>query len=132
MDEAVDDALSILSSVSEKISENSMAKKKKPKKWVEVYPNGTKEGDEEARFFRVLARNPRYEWRSIAAIAKEANLTKQRVEEILNKYHKLGMVFASPKNADHWGYWERVPEMLPDEVDSISASDQNKRIKRAK
>lgn len=108
-----------------------MAKKIKPKKWTEVYPVGTKEGDEEARFFKVLARNPKYEWRSTAALSKEGNITKKRVEEIISKYYKLGIVFQNPKNEDHWGYWERVPHLLPEDKQSISKNDKNQRIERA-
>lgn len=107
-----------------------MPKKIKPKKWTEMYPVGTLEGDEEARFFRVLARNPKFEWRSTAALSKEANLSKKRVEEIISKYHKLGLVFQNPKNDEHWGYWERVPHMLPEKKESISNDDKNERIKK--
>lgn len=102
----------------------------KPKKWTEVYPVGTREGDEESKFFKSLARNPKYEWRSTAALAKESGLTKKRVEEIIDKYFKLGIVFQSPKNEDHWGYWERVMYMLPDEQTSVSQSDKEKRINK--
>lgn len=106
------------------------AKKKKPAKWVDVYPQGTPAGNEEQRFFIALARNAKYEWRSVAALAKEANLTEHRVEEILSKYYKKGMVFQSPKNESYWGYWERVPDMLPDDTGTIAKSDQNSRIKQ--
>jgi hypothetical protein len=109
-----------------------MKNKINPKKWIEVYPVGTKEGDEEAKFFRALARNPKFDWRSTAAISKESNLPKKRVEEIILKYYKLGMVFQNPKNEDHWGYWERVPHMLPEKKESICESDKNKRIEKAK
>ena len=47
-----------------------MKNKITPKKWTEVYAAGTREGDEESRFFRALARNVKYDWRSTAAIAK--------------------------------------------------------------
>ena len=102
----------------------------KPKKWTEVYPQGTLEGDEEARFFKSLARNPKYDWRSTAAIAKESGLGQRRVEEIISKYLKKNMVFQSPSNEDHWGYWERVPHMLPEEYRSASDADKDKRIRR--
>ena len=105
-----------------------MSKKIKPKKWTEVYPIGTKEGDEESKFFKALARNPKYDWRSTAAISKESDLSKKRVEEIIQKYYKLGLIFQNPKNEDNWGYWERVPHMLPDIKESISDNDKNKRI----
>lgn len=103
----------------------------RPNKWTEVYPQGTPEGDEEARFFKSLARHPKYEWRSTAAIAKESGLTQKRVEEIVGKYLKLNMVFQSPKNEEEWGYWERVPHMVPDRYMSASDADKDKRIKRA-
>jgi hypothetical protein len=108
-----------------------MKNKITPKKWTEVYSAGTREGDEESRFFRALARNVKYDWRSTAAIAKESNLSKKRVEEIIIKYHKLGIVFQNPKNEDHWGYWERVPHMLPEIKQSACQKDKNKRIENA-
>ena len=100
----------------------------KPKKWTDVYPVGTKEGDEEARFFRSLARHPKYDWRSTAAISKESGLSPKRVEEIIAKYLKLKMIFQNPRNEDHWGYWERVSHMLPDKYISVSDADKRKRI----
>jgi hypothetical protein len=103
----------------------------KPKKWSEVYPQGTKEGDEEQKFFIVLARHPKWTWRSTSAIAKEANLTKERVEEIIAKYFKKHMVFQNPQNEDQWAYWERVPEMLPKDQGTITEKDQKDRIKKA-
>jgi hypothetical protein len=102
--------------------------KKWPPKWFEVYPVGTKEGDEESRFFRALARNPKYEWRSTAALSKESRLTIERVEEIINKYYKKGMIFQNPSNEDQWGYWVRVPHMVPDVDESLAKKDQNSRI----
>lgn len=106
-------------------------KSKLPPKWTEVYPQGTKEGDEEQGFFIALARNSKWQWRSTAQLAKEAKISKERVDEILNKYWKKGMVFQNPSNEDQWGYWERVPEMLPKELESITSKDHNDRIKKA-
>lgn len=108
-----------------------MANKKWPPKWYQVYPLGTKEGDEEARLFRVLARNPKYEWRSTGALAKESKLAKERVEQILNKYYKKGMVFQNPSSEDQWGYWERVPNLVPDVKKSLAKKDQDDRIDKA-
>lgn len=103
----------------------------RPKRWTDVYPQGTKEGDEESRFFKSLARHPKYDWRSTAALAKESGLTQHRVEQIIDKYLKLKMVFQSPSNEEHWGYWERVPHMLPDMYISTSDADKDSRIKKA-
>lgn len=106
-----------------------MKKSKTPPKWVNVYPQGTKQGDEEQGFFIALSRNPKWKWRSTAQLAKESGLSRERVDEILAKYWKKGMVFQSPTNEDHWGYWECVPEMLPKEEKSVTDKDHDDRIK---
>lgn len=106
-------------------------KSKTPPKWTSIYPQGTKQGDEEQDFFIVLSRHPTYKWRSTITIAKETNLSKERVEELINKYWKKGMIFQNPKNEDQWGYWERVPEMLPQTHNSITKQDQNDRINKS-
>lgn len=105
-----------------------MKKNNEPPKWVNVYPQGTKEGDEEYDFFIALGRSPKWQWRSTAQIAKESGLSRKRVDEILDKYWRKGMVFQSPSNEDHWGYWERVPEMLPKEEISVTEKDHEDRI----
>lgn len=104
---------------------------KKLAKWSEVYPHGTKAGDEEQAFWIALARNPKWAWRSTSSIAKESGLSKERVEELLEKYYNKGMVFQNPQNEDHWGYWERVPEHLPKENHSATDRDHEDRLKKA-
>lgn len=101
-----------------------------PKKWQDIYPHGTKEGDEEWKFFVALERHKKWDWRSVSALSKETGLTKERVEEIAEKYRKLGLVFQNPKNDDHWGYWERVPHMVPKPVPSITKKDHDDRLRR--
>jgi len=107
-----------------------MANKKKLKKWTQVYPQGTKEGDEEQRFFIALARHPKYKWRSTSAISKEANLTKERVEQIIQKYYKSGMVVQNPQNEDQWGYWERLDVPDDDDDKTVVQKDHEKRIQK--
>lgn len=102
-----------------------------PKQWFVVYPQGTKAGDEEQRFFRALIRHPKYDWRSVASIATESGLSKKRVEEIIAKYFALGMVFQNPKNEDQWGYWENHKKLLPKAVVGIAAKDTKKRVAKA-
>lgn len=101
------------------------------KKWTDVYPKGTKKGDEEQAIFIALARHPKWQWRSVSALSKETGLTKERVEEILYKYWKIGMVFQNPASEDQWGYWERVPDMVPTNLGSISEADHEERLKKA-
>lgn len=107
------------------------SKTKEPQKWHQVYPQGTKTGDEEQRFFKALARHPKFDWRSVASIATETGLTKKRVEEILYKYFKLGMIFQNPTSEEQWGYWELHKKLLPKKESSIAAKDTKNRIDRA-
>lgn len=103
----------------------------KPKKWTEVYPYGTKEGDEEAKFFRALARHPKFEYRSTGAIIKATGLSRQRVEEIVDKYvNKISppLLFPHTSNDDHWGYWERCQDRLKDDFRDISKKDKDNRV----
>jgi hypothetical protein len=119
--------------ISPTIHINAAKVKKLPlPKWTDVYPQGTKAGDEEQRFFIALARNTKYKWRSVAAIQKEANLSRERTEQIILKYFKRKMVYQNPQVEDQWGYWERVPECVPDVEDSIGRADQKSRIDKAK
>jgi hypothetical protein len=76
--------------------------------WWEVYPKGTKEGDEESRFFCALSRHPEFKYRSVEKLSEEAGLTPVRVDEIIAKYASAGMIFPNPKDPEQWGYWERV------------------------
>lgn len=104
---------------------------KRPPKWYEVYPKGTSEGDEEVKFFKALARNPLYKWRTTSAIAKESGLSKKRTEEIISKYVKLGVVVASKKNENNWAYWESVPKTVENRLNkkSIAQKDKDARVK---
>ena len=59
-------------------------------------------------------------------------MTKERVEEIIQKYHKKGIVIQCPTNDAHWGYWERNLDQVPDEPETIANKDQKDRINKAK
>lgn len=100
-----------------------------PPHWYNVYPQGTKEGDEEQKFFTALARNPKWNWRSVASLAKETNLPQARIEDIIYKYIQKGMIFQNPKNDEQWGYWANVPEMLGTKQKSINQEDHENRLK---
>lgn len=111
-----------------------MKKSIKLPNWVDVYPQGTQEGDEEQAFFCALSRS-KWTWRSTAALSKEAHISMERVDEIIQKYWKLDMVYQNPANEDQWGYWTRVfeenPLMEPKEEVSITQKDHNDRMKKA-
>lgn len=101
---------------------------KNPPNWYDIYPQGTKEGEEELKVFTALARNSKWTWRSISAIAKETGFSKERIEEILYKYYKKGIIFQNPKNEDQWGYWQNVPEMFNKVKKSIVDEDLENRM----
>ncbi len=94
-----------------------------PKKWWQVYNPNSPEGSDERNFFSALARNPKYDWQSVSGIATKAKLTEKRVEEIIKKYHKLGIVLQSPKNEQLWGYWEDHKSLVAKKTPSISDKD---------
>ena len=102
----------------------------KPKKWHEVYPYGTKEGDEEAKVFRGLGRHPKYDYRSTSALVKATGVSRERIEEIIDKYMNCSppLIFAHPTNEEHWGYWERCKDRLEDDDRGISNKDKDGRI----
>lgn len=98
-------------------------------KWWQVYSN-----DEEKRLFvgkdgsTGLVRSPDYEWRSTDALAKESGLSKRRTEEILDKFHKRGVVLQHSKDPEKWGYWERVKPNANDPKPTVAEEDQKKRV----
>ena len=77
-----------------------------------------------------MSRHPKYPWRSISALVTESGLSQERIEELLFKYLKKGLVFIDPNNPNKWGYWERVPDMLKDPI-NINSLDKHKRIENS-
>ena len=110
-----------------------------PKKWWQVY-----NGDEEKRFFvgkdgkSGLIRGKDksgldFDWRSTESIARESGLTKLKTEQIINKYHKAGIVIQHQKDPEKWGYWEKVaPQLANPTTKSVSDADKDKRADKAK
>lgn len=101
-----------------------------PKKWTEVYAYGTKEGDEEAKFFKCLTRNKDYDYMSVSALMNITGISMQRIEEIINKYAveiNPPLLVAHETNEDLWGYWERCG-YKNEKTCSLSQKDKLKRI----
>jgi len=97
--------------------------------WYDIYPRGTKQGDKEERVFKSLARNKKWKWRSVVALAKESNVPEEEVEKILDKYYKLKVVYQNPNSDTQWAYWTNVPEMISEKIDSVLDRDHKMRIK---
>lgn len=108
----------------------------KPKTWSQAYPQGSLAGNEEQRFFigkdgkSGLVRSPKHKYRSTEALVRESGLSHERTEQIINKYVKMGLVFAHPSNPNHWCYWERDPSVL-EKPKSLAASDQTERMNKS-
>lgn len=90
--------------------------------WYKVYS-----GDDECRFFKVLCRHPKFPWRTVKSIAKNAKLTIERTEEIAEKYVISGQVLQSSKDPSKFAYFQRV-DTKP-KKDSISKENKKKRVK---
>lgn len=103
------------------------------KKWWAVY-----NGDEEKRFFvgkdgnSGLCRNNGFDWRSTEALARESGLSKSRVEQIIDKYHKAGIVVQHAKDPEKWGYWEKVGSAAASNTKDTTKDDQQARVDKAK
>lgn len=106
---------------------------KSQKKWWEVYS-----GDEEKKFFvgkdghSGLVRNDDFHWRSTDALARESGLSKTKIEQIIDKYHKAGIVLQHEKDPEKWGYWENIKSKSINPKGSIVEEDQKDRIDKAK
>ena len=101
----------------------------KLKKWTELYQHGTKEGEEEQKLFIALSRHPKWQWRSVSALAKESGLSKIRVEEILYKYWKMKIVYQNASQSEQWAYWERIPNIVQKTQDqSLVDIDKKSRL----
>ena len=108
-----------------------MSSKNKMPEWYEIYPQGTQEGEEEKSFFISLARNKKYKnWRSASAISKETDIHQQRVEEIIFKYNKIGLVIQNPSNTEFWGYYHNNLDSIPEEKDSVIAEERKKLLNK--
>ena len=104
------------------------------KKWWQVYGN-----DDEKRFFvgkdgkSGLIRNGEFDWRSTDSLARESGLTKARIEQIIDKYHKAGIVIQHQKDPEKWGYWEKVaPQLAKAASKGVADADKDKRVDKAK
>jgi hypothetical protein len=78
-----------------------------------------------------LCRNLSYKYRTVEEIAHETQLTKIRVEEIIEKYFEMGLVVPNADDPDMWGYWERVGKKEV-EKKTIIEEDHSVRIKKGK
>jgi acyl-CoA-binding protein len=110
-----------------------MNSKNKMPEWYEIYSQGTVEGEEEKKFFISLARNKKYKnWRSVSAISKEIGISDQRIEEIIFKYNKMGLIVQNPANTEFWGYYYNNLEDVKEDPISVIEEERKKILKKTK
>lgn len=76
--------------------------------WEVVSPNN----EVESKFFKELARNPEYTWRTLDSLSKKLNIDIKRVGSIAQKYIDKDMIKHKLNNngVDCVAYWERIKE----------------------
>ena len=67
-----------------------MAKDKFFKKWWEVASS-----EEEKTLFKILARNPKYSWRSLSSILKETGWSREKLESVTEPFRKRKIIMKS-------------------------------------
>ena len=101
------------------------------KKWYDIYPKGTAEGDIEEKIFKILTRNRKWKFRSVLGISKELKIKEQVIEKMILKYSNLGIILQNPQNHLQWGYWETCG-IKKKKSHSVQEYDYKMRIKKAK
>lgn len=110
-----------------------MSNKIKMPNWYDIYPQGTQEGEEEKNFFIALIRNSKYKnWRSVSALAKETGLSPEKIEQIIFKYNKIGLVIQKIDNPEFWGYYYNNLDSIVEEPLSAIEEERQKIIKKLK
>lgn len=102
------------------------------KKWWEIYAN-----DAEKRLFvgadgqSGLCRSKSgFAWRTVGKLVEESKLTRLEVEDILDKYNKMGIVRQHKNDPEKWGYWENIGN-APTQKDVVQ-DDIKDRVDKAK
>ncbi len=108
-----------------------------PAKWHNVYRNDEEKcvfvgKDGSSGLIRATdkATGKKFEWRSTDALAREAGLSKKRVEEILEYYCNKKVVRQHPKDPEKWGYHEIVGTEKEDP--DVVAKDHENRMEKTK
>lgn len=72
---------------------------------------------DEVDLFTSIARNPKYDWRSVSGIIKELGWEKEKIDQVLKPFINNRMIIAKQtKKGMSIAYWERIQ----DELDACS------------
>lgn len=94
------------------------------KPWYEVVDSTTIEGKEEHDLFISLSRDKKTTWKTAKQISLDTNISQTRVEEIIYKYFKMGLIFQDIEDDDCWGYWENHLNMVKKNTASLREIDE--------
>lgn len=73
--------------------------------------------------FHAMVNHPKYDWRSISALAKETNLSQDIVSGVIGKGLTAGIVIQHPTNQKYWGHVQRFSQQEPDKEVSMFPYD---------
>ena len=92
------------------------------RKWWEIAAT-----QDEVDLFTCIARNPKFNWRSIAGVAKELEWDKAKIDQVLKPFIQNRMIIAkSNKKGMSIAYWERIKEELEPKLLEKDISDDEK------
>lgn len=100
------------------------------KKWWEIARS-----QDEIDLFHVLARHPKFNWRTSESLLKKLNWSQDHLEKVIEPFLKsrILLVRRTKKKSIQLGYWERVDKDFDDrisdedllEMESVGSSDPN-------
>ena len=56
----------------------------------------------------------------------------EKIEQIIFKYHKIGLIIQSPSNSEFWGYYYNNLEDVQEDPISVIEEEKRKILKKAK
>jgi len=100
----------------------------KRKKWWEVAAT-----QDELDLFNLLARNPKYDWRSVDSVLKKLQWTPEKFQQVASPFFRTKIIIEkNSKKGFLIGYWERVNDINEEiaeekrmDMDAASLFDPN-------
>ena len=91
-------------------------------KWWEVAAT-----QDELDLFHLLARHPKYGWRSIESVLKKLGWTPDRFQQVASPFLKMKIIVEkNSKKGFLIGYWERVDDSNEDITEEAKAESETK------
>lgn len=83
-------------------------------KWWEIAKT-----QDEIQLFNLLARHPKFDWRTFTSILKTLGWTQNHLEQVVEPFIKSRIILFrnTKKNGIQLGYWERVDQFFDDQLD---------------